>query len=103
MEQFVNIEENLEEIKSYLPHYVFYRRGYKSPDFGLFGEVFESEKNSKTTDCYCTACHQRYEDTVNPPSKPINSYTLKTVFFFPKTVDSKNIFKIFSPMKTSIL
>ena len=68
MEQFVNIEENLEEIKSYLPHYVFYRRGYKSPDFGLFGEVFESEKNSKTTDCYCTACHQRYEDTVNPPS-----------------------------------
>ena len=68
MGQFVNIEENLEEIKSYMPHYVFYRRGYKSPDLGLFGEVFESEKNSKTTDCYCTACHERYEDTVNPPS-----------------------------------
>ena len=65
---FVNVDNYMEEISSYMPHYVFYRRGYRSPALVGFGDYFEDEKDSKCTDCYCTACHERYEDTVNPPS-----------------------------------
>ena len=65
---FVNVDDHMDEISSYMPHYVFYRRGYRSPALVGFGDYFEDEKDSKCTDCYCTACHERYEDTVNPPS-----------------------------------
>lgn len=65
---FVNVDAYLEEIKEYMPHYVFYRRGYSAPELVGFGDYCESEKNSKLTDCYCTACNTRYEDGVNKPS-----------------------------------
>ena len=64
---FINIEEYRDEIESYFPKFVFYRRGYRSPTVGTFGETFDAERDSKVTDCYCTACHQRYEDTVRSP------------------------------------
>lgn len=66
MSEFVNIEDYREDIESYIPHFVFYRRGYHSPTVGSFGEFFENERNSKITDCYCTACHTRYEDGIRP-------------------------------------
>lgn len=68
MGQFVNIDAYMDEISSYMPHYVFYRRGFRSPAFEGLGEFSDYERDSKSTDCYCTACHERYEDTVNPPS-----------------------------------
>lgn len=66
--EFVNVDAYLDEIKAYMPHYVFYRRGYGAPELVGFGDYCESEKNSKLTDCYCTACNTRYEDGVNKPS-----------------------------------
>lgn len=72
---FVNVDNYLDEIKAAMPHYVFYRRGYKAPELMGFGDFCESEKNRKFTDCYCTACHERYEDGVNKPSE----YKHKTV------------------------
>lgn len=68
MGQFIEIDNYLEDIKAAMPHYVFYRRGYRSPVIEGFGEFITSEKSRKTTDCYCTACHERYEDGINPPS-----------------------------------
>ena len=72
---FVNVDNYIDEIKQALPHFVFYRRGYESPVLMGFGDYFENRKNSKLTDCYCTACHERYEDGVNKPSE----YKHKTV------------------------
>lgn len=66
--EFVNVDAYLDEIKGYMPHYVFYRRGYGAPVLVGYGDYCESEKNSKLTDCYCTACNTRYEDGVNKPS-----------------------------------
>ena len=66
--EFVNVDAYLDEIKAYMPHYVFYRRGYGTPVLVGYGDYCESEKNSKLTDCYCTACNTRYEDGVNKPS-----------------------------------
>lgn len=66
--EFVNVDAYLNEIKAYMPHYVFYRRGYGAPVLVGYGDYCESEKNSKLTDCYCTACNTRYEDGVNKPS-----------------------------------
>lgn len=66
--EFVNVDAYLDEIKGYMPHYVFYRRGYGVPLLVGYGDYCESEKNSKLTDCYCTACNTRYEDGVNKPS-----------------------------------
>ena len=67
MEGFVNVGEHLEEIERYMPHFVFYRRGFRSPGIGVFGEYIGDERSSKVTDCYCTACHERYEDEINSP------------------------------------
>jgi len=67
MEGFVNVAAHLEEIDLYMPHFVFYRRGIRSPGIGVFGEYIGDEHNSKVTDCYCTACHERYEDDINSP------------------------------------
>ena len=64
---FINIEEYRDEIENYFPKFVFYRRGYHSPAVGSCGEILEDEHDSKLTDCYCTACHQRYEDGINNP------------------------------------
>ena len=64
---FIDIEQYRDEIESYFPKFVFYRRGFRSPTTGSFGEFFEDERDSKLTDCYCTACHQRYEDGINNP------------------------------------
>lgn len=64
---FIDIEQYRDEIENYFPKFVFYRRGYRSPSVGSCGEFFEDERDSKLTDCYCTACHQRYEDGINNP------------------------------------
>lgn len=66
-EYFINIEEYRDEIENYFPKFVFYRRGFRSPTVGSCGEFFDNERDSKVTDCYCTACQQRYEDTLNNP------------------------------------
>ena len=68
MSEFVNVDAYLDEIKGYMPHYVFYRRGYGAPVLVGYGDYYESEKNSKLTDCYCTACNTRYEDNINKPA-----------------------------------
>ena len=47
MGEFVNVDAYLDEIKEYMPHYVFYRRGYSAPELVGFGDYCESEKNSK--------------------------------------------------------
>lgn len=64
---FVNVSAYTDEIDSYMPHFVFYRRGYKAPALGYYGEFLPEEHNRKLTDCYCTACHTRYEDGINNP------------------------------------
>lgn len=64
---FINIDDYRDEIENYFPKFVFYRRGFHSPTVGSCGEFFEDERDSKVTDCYCTACHQRYEDGINSP------------------------------------
>lgn len=64
---FINIAEYSEEIGSYFPKFVFYRRGFRSPTVGSWGEFLDDERDNKVTDCYCTACQQRYEDTLNSP------------------------------------
>lgn len=68
MNEFVNVGAYLDEIKGYMPHYVFYRRGFGAPELVGFGDYCESYRNSKLTDCYCTACNTRYEDNINKPS-----------------------------------
>ena len=66
MSEFVNIAAYTEEIEQNMPHFVFYRRGFHSPTID-FWDVTSSEKDSKVTDCYCTACHMRYEDSSRSP------------------------------------
>lgn len=66
---FISAEDYREEIEDFFPKFVFYRRGYHSPTVGSFGEIFEDERDSKLTDCYCTACHERYEDGIRKPSE----------------------------------
>lgn len=68
MDEFVNVEAYREEIEEFMPHFVFYRRGFRAPELEGFGDFCESERDSKSTDCYCTYCHTRYEDTANKPS-----------------------------------
>lgn len=65
IDNFVDVDRYLPEIEEYTNKFVFYRRGYTSPVIDGF-DLF-SEKRSKTTDCYCTACHTRYEDNANDP------------------------------------
>ena len=48
--EFVNVDAYLDEIKAYMPHYVFYRRGYGAPVLVGYGDYCESEKNSKLTE-----------------------------------------------------
>ena len=38
MGEFVNVDAYLDEIKEYMPHYVFYRRGYSAPELVGFGD-----------------------------------------------------------------
>lgn len=66
MGEFVNVQNYQEEIEQYMPKFVFYRRGYRSPVIDNFG-IDYSEKDSKVTDCYCTACHTRYTDSKYSP------------------------------------
>ena len=68
-EYFINLEEYRDEIESCFPKFVFYRRGFRSPTVGSCGEFFDDERDSKVTDCYCTACHERYEDGIRKPSE----------------------------------
>lgn len=67
MDEFIDIEKYREEIEEYFPKFVFYRRGYHSPLAGVCGEFIDDERDSKITDCYCTACHTRYEDGIISP------------------------------------
>lgn len=69
--EFVNVTAYLEEIEQYMPKFVFYRRGYRSPVMDIFG-IDASEKDSKATDCYCTACHMRYTDSERSPKSYIH-------------------------------
>lgn len=73
MGQFVNIEAYMDEIKEYMPQFVFYRRGKASPTIQLLDIEF-GEQNRKATDCYCTCCHERYTDYDSSPE----SYKHKT-------------------------
>jgi hypothetical protein len=65
---FISTEDYREEIEDFFPKFVFYRRGYHTPTCGSFGEFIDGEKG-KVTDCYCTACHERYEDGSRKPSE----------------------------------
>ena len=65
---FVNVDAYLDEIAEHMPHFVFYRRGYCNPILIGYGDYCEDYRDSKLTDCYCTACHTRYEDGINKPS-----------------------------------
>lgn len=65
---FISTEDYREEIEDFFPKFVFYRRGYHTPTCGSFGEFIDGEKG-KVTDCYCTACHERYEDGIRKPSE----------------------------------
>ena len=66
---FISTEDYREEIEDFFPKFVFYRRGFRSPMAGLCGEFLDDERDSKVTDCYCTACHERYEDGIRKPSE----------------------------------
>lgn len=66
MGNFINIEVYMDEIKTYMPQFVFYRRGKVSPTIQLLDIEF-GEQNRKATDCYCTCCHQRYTDYDRDP------------------------------------
>ena len=76
---FINIEEHRDEIEDFFPKFVFYRRGYRSPAVGSCGEILEDERDSKLTDCYCTACHTRYEDGINSPKHYVHKELGKCV------------------------
>lgn len=65
---FISTEDYREEIEDFFPKFVFYRRGHHTPTYGSFGEFIDGEKG-KVTDCYCTACHERYEDGIRKPSE----------------------------------
>ena len=65
---FISTEDYREEIEDFFPKFVFYRRGHHTPTCGSFGEFIDGEKG-KVTDCYCTACHERYEDGIRKPSE----------------------------------
>jgi len=69
MEEFINVEAYREEIEDLFPKFVFYRRGYRSPSVGLYGDTVDGERDNKITDCYCTACHERYEDGIRKPEE----------------------------------
>ncbi len=69
MEEFINAEAYREEIEDLFPKFVFYRRGYHAPSVGLYGDTVDGERDSKITDCYCTACHERYEDGIRKPKE----------------------------------
>lgn len=68
-EDFVIFDAYTEEINECMPHFVFYRRGMKCPMLGGFGEFLPDEVDRRVTDCYCTVCHERYEDKVRKPSE----------------------------------
>lgn len=68
-DNFVNVAGYLDEIGSYMPHFVFYRRGMRTPALGYCGEYLQEEYDRKVTDCYCTACHERYEDGIRKPTE----------------------------------
>lgn len=69
----VEIDETpyMEEIAAYMPHYLFYRRNSRAPESLL--EEFLSPTGipagGRATECYCTACHQRFTDTVKKPKE----------------------------------
>ena len=69
MDEFIDIEKYREEIEEFFPKFVFYRRGYHSPSAGVCGEFIDDERDNKITDCYCTACHMRYEDSSISPKQ----------------------------------
>lgn len=66
MGNFVDIEAHMDEIKEYMPQFVFYQRGKASPAIRMLDIEF-GEQNRKATDCYCTCCHQRYTDYDRDP------------------------------------
>ena len=66
MGEFVNIEAYMDEIRQYMPQFVFYRRGRACPTIQVLDIEF-GEENRKATDCYCTCCHQRYTDYDRTP------------------------------------
>jgi len=66
MSNFVNVEAHMDEIKEYMPQFVFYQRGKACPTIKLLDIAF-GEQNRKVTDCYCTCCHRRYTDYDRDP------------------------------------
>lgn len=66
---FVNVLAYRDEIEGLMPQFVLYRRGFGNPYLVGYGDYCESERNSKLTDCYCTACRTRYEDGVRNPKE----------------------------------
>ena len=66
MGNFVDIEAHMDEIKEYMPQFVFYQRGKASPAIRMLDIEF-GEENRKATDCYCTCCHQRFTDYDRDP------------------------------------
>lgn len=66
----VEIDETpyMEEIADHMAHYLFYRkhsRAYRPEVF--YSPTGEPEEHSwKATECYCTACHERFTDYTGP-------------------------------------
>lgn len=38
MDEFVNVEAYREEIEEFMPHFVFYRRGFRAPELVGFDD-----------------------------------------------------------------
>ena len=68
-DNFVNVDNYIDDIDQCMPHFVFYRRGQCNPYLGDFGIEYDGPKNRSVTDCYCTACRTRYEDTIRKPNE----------------------------------
>ena len=68
-DNFVNVDNYIDDIDQCMPHFVFYRRGQCNPYLGDFGIEYDGPKNRNVTDCYCTACRTRYEDTIRKPNE----------------------------------
>lgn len=66
---FVNVIAYIDDIEAFMPHFVLYRRGFGNPYLVGYGDYCQSERNSKLTDCYCTACRTRFEDGIRKPKE----------------------------------
>lgn len=75
----VEIDETpyMEEIADHMAHYLFYRKHSRADRPEVFySPTGEPEEQSwKATECYCTACHERFTDYTGPQAFKHNTDT----------------------------